>query len=259
MQDMKEEIKKYAQSLGVDDLGFAAVENYKSTNSMDIYELFPKVKTIVVLAFQQVDNCESEDLQFASVGIKVLSEFSHSTTYQLSSFIKKEFDASVMIVPSAAPINFNKDTFLPSGYVSLRHAAYAAGLGVFGRHNLIIHKEMGSKVLFTAILTDLEIEADKPLTEDLCNNCDVCVKKCPVMALEEENKTDILKCLSNSQPYGFGGNRQFWIKFSTSPSKKQEQMLSGEEYRKIYQAQALGSQYVCFNCTKNCPVQHKQK
>ena len=250
---MKDEISKYAESLGVEDIGFAAVENYKSPNSIDIHELFPKVKTIIVLVFQQVDNCESENEQFASIGIKLLSEFSHSTTYKLSTFIKKEFNGHVMIVPSAAPINFNKDTFLPTGYVSLRHAAYAAGLGVFGRHNIIIHPKMGSKVMFTAILTDLKIEADKPLTDDICNNCGICVKNCPVNALDEENQTDVMKCLSNSQPYGFGGNKQFWIKFSKSTPDNQEKMLSGDYYSKIYQAQALGSQYVCFNCTKNCP------
>jgi epoxyqueuosine reductase len=36
-----------------------------------------------------------------------------------------------------------------------------------------------------AVLTDADIESD-PLLEDLCTNCDLCVKACPVNALEKE-------------------------------------------------------------------------
>lgn len=251
---MKEKIIEKARELGIDDIGIASIENYNSPNSMDIHKLFPTVKNMVVLAFQQMDNMESEDTQFASVGIKLLSDFSQTTSFQLANYIKTNLNAKVMIVPSSGPIKMSKQTSMPSGFVSLRHAAYAAGLGNFGRHNLIIHPEMGSKVMFIAILTDLDLEADSPLDETECTFCDNCVKNCPVNALDEENKTHVMKCLSNSQPYGFGGNRQFWSKFSKSDPHEQEEMLSRDEYRKIYQAQALGSQYVCFNCTKTCPL-----
>lgn len=251
---MKEDIIKYSLSLGVDDIGFASVENYNSPDSIPITELFPEAKTIIVLAFQQIDNCESAYDQFASIGIKMLSEFSHTVTYKLASFIKKEFKAHAMVVPYAAPITMSKNTHMPSGFVSLRHSAYAAGLGTFGRHNLIIHPDMGSKVIFTAILTDIEVPCDTPIKENLCTNCDICVKKCPVQSLNHENRTDVMKCLSNSQPYGFGGNKQFWMKFIDSTPEEQKKMLESDIYRKIYQAQALGSQYVCFNCTKNCPI-----
>ena len=253
---MKEKIIGKAKELGINDVGIASIENYNSPNSMDITELFPNVNNIIVLAFQQIDNLESENTQFASVGIKMISDFSHSASYQLASYMKENFDAKVMIVPSSGPININPKTFLPSGYVSLRHAAYAAGLGSFGRHNLIIHPEMGSKVMFTAILTDLDLNPDLPLDETSCTYCDNCVKNCPVNALDEEDRTDVMKCLSNSQPYGFGGNKQFWTEFSRSTPQEQEQMFGSDDYRKIYQAQALGSQYVCFNCTKNCPLGH---
>ncbi len=86
---MKEDVFGYAISLGIDDIGFASVENYNSPNSMPIKELFPEAKNIIVLAFQQIDNCESADEQFASIGVKILAEFSQTTTYKLARFIKK--------------------------------------------------------------------------------------------------------------------------------------------------------------------------
>ena len=251
---MKEKIIEKARQLGVDDVGIASITNYNSPNSMDVKELFPDVKNMIVLAFQQVDNLESDNSQFASVGIKLISDFSQNVIYQLANYIKTTFNAKVMIVPSSGPITMNKKTHMPSGFVSLRHAAYAAGLGNFGRHNIIIHPLMGSKVMFMAILTDLDLDPDSPMDETECNNCNNCVKNCPVNALDEEGKTDVMKCLSNSQPYGFGGTKQFWSKFMSAKPKDQEEMLNGDDYRLIYQAQALGSQYVCFNCTKTCPL-----
>ena len=251
---IKEKIKSYAEEMGIDNIGFTSVENYKSPNSIPLKELFPEAKTIIVLAFQQIDNCESENDQFASVGIKIVTDFSHSCTYKLAHFIKKEFKSHVMAVPGAGPVNIDKKTGLPSGYVSLRHAALAAGLGNFGRNNLIIHPEMGSKVVFTAIVTDLDIEPDTSIKEKICIDCDVCVNQCPVKALDEENKTNVGKCVLNSQPYGVHSNVQFWTKFAESSPEEQKKMLQDEKFKKLYQALALGSQYVCFNCTKDCPV-----
>lgn len=251
---IKEKIKNYAEAMGVDDIGFASVQNYKSSNSISIKKLFPEAKTIVVLAFQQIDNCESENDQFASVGIKIVTEFSHSCTYKLARFIKKQSKAHVMAVPGAGPVNVDKNTGLPSGYVSLRHAALAAGIGNFGRNNLIIHPEMGSKVVFTAIVTDLDIESDTPIKERICIDCDICVNQCPVNALDKENKTNIGKCALNSQPYGVHANMRFWTEFAESSPEEQKKMLQDEKFKKLYQALALSSQYVCFNCTKNCPI-----
>ena len=41
---MKEEIKNYAEEIGVDDIGFASLKNYKSPNSPPIKEIYSKDK-----------------------------------------------------------------------------------------------------------------------------------------------------------------------------------------------------------------------
>ena len=251
-ENMKEEIKNYAKEVGVDDIGFASARNYKSP-ATPIKEIFQGAKTIIVLAFQQLDNCESENNEIASVGNKIIFEFAHYSTYKIARFIKKEFKAKVMSIPTAGPVKRDTKTGLPFADVSLRHAAIAAGLGNFGRHNLVIHSEMGSKVIFTAIITDLDIQPDT-LTKELCKDCDICVNQCPVNALSEENKTDVMKCAFNSQPYGVGGYMRFWTKFVESSPEEQKKMLQDEKFGKLYQALSLGSYYVCFNCVRNCPA-----
>jgi len=251
---MRDEIKNYAKEIGIDDIGFASVQNYNSPNTPPIKEIYPKIKTIVVLAFQQLDHSESENMQIASLGHKITSEFANTSTYKIARFMKQKFNAKVIPVPTQNLVNMNPKINSPVADISLRHAAFAAGLGNFGRHNIIIHPEMGSKVIFTAILTNLEIQPDIPIEERLCIDCDICVKECPAHALDEENKTDIMKCLFNSQPYGFIGNVGFWTKFAESTPEEQKQMVSDNEFKKLYDALTLSSQYVCFNCTKNCPA-----
>lgn len=93
-----------------------------------------------------------------------------------------------MAVPASYPLEMSMETMGSIGDVSLRHAAIAAGLGVFGRHNLVIHPKLAMRVIFTAILTDLEMPSDTRCEEDLCIHYDVCVEQCPAGALNEEKK-----------------------------------------------------------------------
>ena len=100
------------------------------------------------------------------------------------------------------------------GDISMRHAAHAAGLGVFGRHNLINHPVYGTRVIYTAILTDMPLTSDPSITEDLCIDCGLCVDACPANALDEEGKTNQMRCLKNSQPL-FSYRFSFWMDFET--------------------------------------------
>lgn len=68
--------------------------------------------------------------------------------------------------------------------VSQKHAAQAAGLGTIGRHSLLITPEFGGMVWLGAVLCELELNQD-PLKENPCSNCNLCVKVCPVNALEK--------------------------------------------------------------------------
>jgi epoxyqueuosine reductase len=250
---LKEEIRNYAQEIGVDDIGFASVENYNSPNSPPINEIYPKAKTIIVMGFQPLDNYDSENIQIASSGSKIVSDFANACTYKLARYIKQKFKAKVISI-TQTPVNINKKTTLPFADLSLRHAAVAAGLGTFGRHNLVIHPIFGTKIRFTAIITNLEIRPDVPIKDSLCTDCDICVKQCPAKALDEEGRTDVMKCMLNSQPNGFIGNIQFWSKFADSSPEEQKLMIQDEKFKKLYDVVTLGNQYVCFNCIRNCPV-----
>jgi len=73
--------------------------------------------------------------------------------------------------------------------------AKRAGLGYIGRNGLLITKEFGSFVFLGEIITNLEIDPDKPLSTS-CYDCMKCVKACPGGALLSDAKMNGHKCLS---------------------------------------------------------------
>jgi epoxyqueuosine reductase QueG len=251
---MKENIREFVRGLGIDDVGIASAKDYKSPRSPDLQSIFPGAKSIVVLAFKALSNIESENMQIAMGGRLDELEFTRSSNYRVARFLERELKAKSMTVPPSYPLYMSLETKGTIGDFSLRHAAVAAGLGNFGRNNLVLHPQMGSRVLFTASLTDLELPSDPPVSGKVCNECNACVENCPAGALDAEGKTDDMKCLKNSQPYGIGSAIRFWSKFAESPLEEQKKMVRDVHFWRLYQAGFIGFQYFCFNCIKSCPI-----
>lgn len=70
---------------------------------------------------------------------------------------------------------------------SQRHFAYYCGLGTFGINNMLI-TDAGCCGRVSTVVTDLEIEHDRPIQEEYClyrkdGSCGKCIRHCPVGAL----------------------------------------------------------------------------
>ena len=250
---VKEKIKQYILDLGVDDVGFAKIEDYQSPKSYPVQTFLPSAKTIISLVYQELDTCESPSATIAMNGRLDMNYFQRSCSYQINRFLKKEFQAKTVDIPASYPMEQSKERMGLADF-SQRHAAVATGMGILGRHNLVIHPRFGTRIGLTSLITDLEIEPDQKIEKDLCVHCDLCVKNCPGGALAEIGKTDIGKCIVHSQPYGAGADVGFWQQFADSSPEEQKQMFVDEKYRRIRQAHSIGMQYYCFNCMKSCPV-----
>lgn len=242
---MKEEIRSFIKNLGVDDVGFASVSDYCSPNTPKIESFFPDGKSIIVMAYKELSTCESMDMQLAMNGRLDKRCVMRADAYKICHYLEDKFNAKVLSIPETFPIG-------KTASLSLRHAAIAAGLGTLGRHNLVIHPKFGTRVTFTAIVSNLEIDSDEKVTENPCNNCDICVKNCPAKALDEKGKTDIRKCMKVSQPFSFVAYLSFLDKYIEAT--KEERQTMAMEFLPYYQANSFLSQYYCFNCLKLCPA-----
>jgi len=68
------------------------------------------------------------------------------------------------------------------GHVSHRLLGWAAGLGWWGRNNLLVNPRFGSRVRYVSVLTDATLQPDEPLRRD-CGSCVACLAVCPAHAI----------------------------------------------------------------------------
>jgi len=87
---MKDKIKDFVLGLGVDDVGIAVVKDYKSPRSPDLQGIFPGAKSLVVLAYQELSNCESENMQIATGERLDILEFARSSITEWRAFWKRD-------------------------------------------------------------------------------------------------------------------------------------------------------------------------
>ena len=251
----KEQIRQFGYELGADAVGFAAIEDYQSRKSPDPRTILPNLKSIVVLGYRELNGAvESENTRVSMASRMGGMELSLKNNYLVTRYIEDHFQVKAAPVPPSYPLDMGREVMGLVGDVSMRHAAVAAGLGVFGRHNLVIHPRFGSRIIFTAVLTELPLKSDPPVQEELCDQCGLCVEACPARALDEEGKTDMFKCLKASQPYGIGGAIRYLRQFVGATPEEQKALLKDPILLNIYQAQFIGFQYTCFKCMAVCPA-----
>jgi epoxyqueuosine reductase len=66
------------------------------------------------------------------------------------------------------------------GGAFLKDSAALAGLGVIGKHNLLVTPEFGTRVRLRGIFMEAELEPTGPTDFDPCNGCDMpCHQSCP--------------------------------------------------------------------------------
>ena len=101
----------------------------------------------------------------------------------LANFVESRGGLAVQI-PSFAPLVYQGAE--PWGLLSLKHAAVAAGLGGFGRGDVVLHPDHGSMLRLGAVVTSARIEGDPVLGEDPCPpGCRACREACPSGAFSD--------------------------------------------------------------------------
>lgn len=85
--------------------------------------------------------------------------------------------------------------------VSHKHIAVLAGLGWFGRNNLVVTEKFASRIRFASVLTDMPLEPAKPLQRD-CGNCKMCIDLCPAKAIKlDKDQFDHIKCFEKLKEF----------------------------------------------------------
>jgi epoxyqueuosine reductase QueG len=143
------------------------------------------------------------------------------------------------------------------GRLSTRHLGVEAGLGTLGLEVNILTPEFGPRIYLTGILTELELEPDQRITEQVCigESCSRCLHSCPPNAVQHWG-IDKRGCATEAQEFGFMTMLQFMDKVIDAPSEKKAAMLKTVDLFGFWQGllRVVGSFGDCPRCLAVCPV-----
>lgn len=201
----KQEIIEFAKSLSIDTIGFTQCRVFEELRSYfeyrknrDLFNEFEEEdiekkinpgllleggKTIISIAFPYYYGDDEGDSLFSSYTKgedyhKILMEYLN----KICEFIIKLGGRCIPLVDSNP---------LPERYI-----ATLCGIGFIGKNNTLITSKYGSYVFLGEIITDLDLEPDKP-NHNNCFGCNLCMKKCPTSVIIEDGKNfNSKRCLS---------------------------------------------------------------
>lgn len=142
------------------------------------------------------------------------------------------------------------------GRLSTRHLGVEAGLGTLGLEVNILTPEFGPRVYLTGILTELELEPDEPIREQVCigESCSRCLHSCPADAVLQWG-IDKRKCATEAQEFGFGSMLGIFGRLLADPAAARETFRS-RDFFGFWQGllRVVGSFGDCPRCLAVCPV-----
>ena len=143
------------------------------------------------------------------------------------------------------------------GRLSTRHLGIEAGLGTFGLEVNLLTPEFGPRVYLTGVLTELELEADAPMTEQVCigESCSRCLHSCPTDAVRHFG-IDKRACALEAQEFGFSTIVRYFDRFIDAPQEERAGMIRARDFFGFWQGllRVVGSFGDCPRCLAVCPV-----
>jgi epoxyqueuosine reductase QueG len=174
--------------------------------------------------------------------------------FRLASELERAGHPSFVTAAQETDWNYKKASY---GRLSTRHLGVEAGLGTLGLEVNILTPEFGPRIYLTGILTELELEPDPRITEQVCigESCSRCLHSCPADAVQHFG-IDKRACATEAQEFGFMTMLQFMERVIDAPAHERAAMLKKRDLFGFWQGllRVVGSFGDCPRCLAVCPV-----
>jgi len=210
-------VKEYGLKAGANLVGIAdsknfslAPEGYKPSDNLE------GCRSVIVLGVSFPKEVLKNTVEYTECRNSMLTKMTEMAKVVAKQIAAAGYKAKAISASGGKWVNGNQ-----FGFISLKHAAELAGLGIVTRNYLLTNSEYGNLLWFSAVLTDAELIPDKKAKYSFCNKCSKCIEACPSGALNNpsvfgkkecskfytiENKKFLIKCAICREvcPYGFG-------------------------------------------------------
>ena len=215
----KEAIRAFAQSQGLDLVGFANIERFAGApERMHPAAIFPECKTVIAVA-RRILRGNWRGIEegtywptYTYYGYHGLlnSFFIPVGVYETACFVEDHGFEAVPYYPGVPEAQapdppLRPGTVAPNVHFSIRMVGTAAGLGEPGWAKVFLTEKFGPRVRLAAILTELELEPD-PLVEpgSICDRCMSCVRGCQADAIPHIREGKTVKVAIEDKVYEWG-------------------------------------------------------
>jgi epoxyqueuosine reductase len=182
-KSIEQTIIEKAKELGASVAGIAAVADLKASRSYEIYdkspfyeeykgvEWRPEFKSVLVWALEHPESQPVLDWWSMKVkGFTPGNGIMRLQSRKLRIWMGEELGIGALSLPYQ----------IEYGGIFLKDSAALAGVGVIGKHNLLITPEFGTRVRLRGIFVEAELEPTGPIDFDPCKDCDMpCHRACP--------------------------------------------------------------------------------
>lgn len=186
--ELKEEIKAAALIKGADLVGVATVDRFaEAPPGFHPTDIMPAARTVLVMACKIPDRLVCGCLPTALTNAyQTLHRRLDDIACSLAVLVERK-GGQALPIPADDPYMFwDAENRRGMGDLSHKHAARAAGLGILGKNSLLITPQHGNRVHLVSVITDLDLEPDPLVEEDLCPpGCRLCLDACPSGALQD--------------------------------------------------------------------------
>jgi epoxyqueuosine reductase QueG len=183
--DLREKIKALAGHSTADLIGIAPGSAFSAEELGELGEGFGEVRSVIVLVQHIVDPIQTVRFQSSlryrdsSVAASFGDALLRNTCWVVVEILRSAGHQA------AIPRNLRYGDAPPTHSLSYKKAGVLAGLGAFGKNQLLIHPEWGPWLWLRTVITDAILPPDAPLDFSPCRECYLCAEACPCGAITE--------------------------------------------------------------------------
>ena len=254
------EIKRRALELGADLCGIASAETLNAFPPDPRWpqtpeRISPHVKSVVVIV-QRIPvgafRCKT-NVPVQYLDMLVLRRMDR-IALKLAQELERAGHSSFTLAAQETVWEMKRASY---GQLSTRHLGVEAGLGTLGLEVNILTPEFGPRLYLTGILTELELEADRRMDEQVCigESCSRCLHSCPPDAVRQWG-LDKAGCATEAQEFGFMQITKFFAKYFDLSAGQRKAAMRSRDLFGFWQGllRVVGSFGDCPRCLAVCPV-----